>query len=129
MPVPEVSVLELRALLADESESVVLVDVRSEAEYAVSVIPGAITKEQFEANRDELCEKHVVAYCTVGGRSFVYARQLRRQGIHASNFGPSIIGWCEANGELVTLDGIATNRAHVYSSAFSVPEPYEAVTE
>jgi rhodanese-related sulfurtransferase len=126
--VPEVSVDELRSLRSGESGDLVLVDVRAADEYEVSVIPGAITKEQFEADEDRYRDRQVVAYCTVGGRSFMYARQLVKRGFNAANFKASILGWCEAELDLVTLDGTPTNRVHVYSPAFSVPDRYVAVT-
>ncbi len=126
--VPEVSVEELCSLRSAESGDLVLVDVRAADEYEVSVIPGAITKEQFEADEDRYRDRQVVAYCTVGGRSFMYARQLAKRGFKAANFKASILGWCEAELDLVTLDGESTNRVHVYSSAFSVPDRYVAVT-
>lgn len=124
--VSNVSVEELRSLLSQPN--VVLVDVREPMEREVSVIPGAVLKEQFEATCEQYRDKQVVAYCTVGGRSFLYARALCKKGFNAANFKPGIIGWCEADGDLVTLDGESTRRVHVYSSAFKVPERYEAVT-
>ena len=66
--VPEVSAQELIELLEAKQPPVVLVDVREPAEYSVSVIPGAITRDEFESRRDELRGARVVAYCTVGGR-------------------------------------------------------------
>ncbi len=125
--VPEVSAQELIELLEAKQPPVVLVDVREPAEYSVSVIPGAITRDEFESRRDELRGARVVAYCTVGGRSFMFSRALRKQGFDAWNFKPSIIGWCEAGQSLVTVDGQPTNRVHTFAAAFTVPEPYEAV--
>lgn len=128
-PVAEISVEKLVRLQNQQgTRDFVLVDVRDAAEYSVSVIPGAITKEQFEANRESHRDQLIVAYCTVGGRSYLYARKLQQQGFKVANFKPSIIGWCEANHPLVTLDDAPTNRVHVYSRAFTVPEHYEAVT-
>ncbi|MFM2003603.1 MAG: hypothetical protein RI963_3029 [Planctomycetota bacterium] len=48
---PEINVEQLSKLLADPEamKKTVVVDVRSDEETAVSVIPGAITKQQFEA--------------------------------------------------------------------------------
>ena len=119
--VPEVSAQELIELLEAKQPPVVLVDIREPAEYSVSVIPGAITRDEFESRRDELRGARVVAYCTVGGRSFMFSRALRKQGFDAWNFKPSIIGWCEAGQSLVTVDGQSTTRVHTYSSAFTVP--------
>ena len=125
--VAEIDVDELRLLLDDPAAHIVLVDVRETAETDVSVIPGALTKEQFEANIDQYRGAQVVAYCTVGGRSFLYARDLQNRGFRAANFKASIIGWCEAGGELTGPTGEPTRRVHTYSAAFSVPADYEAV--
>lgn len=54
---------------------IVLVDVRSQAEQAVSVIPGAITAQQYEVGTDRYAGKTVVPYCTVGGRSYLCPRR------------------------------------------------------
>lgn len=126
-PVPEASTAELCELLSDTSSSVVLVDVRSPAETNVSAIPGAITKSQFEEAAEAHRDSHIVAYCTVGGRSFLYARELLNRGFRASNYKASIIGWCEAGHELVAPDGYPTNRVHTFSAVFRVPDRYEAV--
>lgn len=128
----EVTVGELVGWLEQRSargKPLVLVDVRSDREREISMIPGAISKADFEQAGDVYRDAVVVSYCTVGGRSFAYTRQLSQQGFDAVNFKASIIGWCEAEQELMTPGGEPTNRVHVYSSAFSVPERYEAVTQ
>lgn len=125
--VAEVDIDELNRLLDDSAAHVVLVDVREAVETDVSVIPGALTKAQFESNIDQYRNAYVVAYCTVGGRSFMYARDLQNRGFRAANFKPSIIGWCEAGGQLTGPAGEPTCRVHTYSAAFSVPADYEAV--
>lgn len=112
----------------DEPEpDFVLVDVRSPAEVNVSVIPGAITKEQFEKNRDDYEDRTVIAYCTVGGRSQRYAEKLSEQGVKVKNFKPSILGWVQAELPLVTLEGEPTNKVHIYSDRYSVPKKYQKI--
>lgn len=65
-----------------------LVDVRSKPEQQVSMIPNAITLDQFEANlnanrndkKPSPSEAHVVVtYCTIGYRSGLEAQRLRDQ--------------------------------------------------
>jgi len=138
----EVSVSDITRLKAEQAKaekaakeqgarkplpSFVLVDVRSPKETAVSVIPGAIPKEQFEKNAKQFRDRTVITYCTVGYRSDKYARKLIQQGFTAKNFKGSILGWCRANQPLVTLQGEATNRVHTYSSSNKVPARYKAV--
>lgn len=55
----------------------ILVDVRKDAERAVSVIPGSLSQAEFEAlSQEELEGKTVIPYCTMGYRSGQYATQL-----------------------------------------------------
>ena len=133
--VADISTEELQTLQAgmegvDESSAVfVLVDVRSEAEYAVSMIPGAITRQQYESDESKYRDRLVIPYCTVGGRSYLYARQLVKSGVQTQNYKPGILGWCHAKLPLVTSSGKHTNRVHVYSSVFKVPIEYIATTQ
>jgi rhodanese-related sulfurtransferase len=107
----------------------VVVDVRSEAEVNVSVIPGAITKAQYEKNKNKYDGRTVIPYCTVGGRSGIYAKQLAASGVRVKNYEGSILKWVDAELPLVTLDGVSTNRVHTYSNRYKIPAKYEQVTE
>jgi rhodanese-related sulfurtransferase len=107
----------------------VLVDVRSDAEVKVSVIPGAITKTQYEKNRKAYEGKLVIPYCTIGGRSGSYAKQLKQAGVNVKNYKGSILEWVKADLPVVTLEGQPTNRVHIYSDRYKIPAKYEAVTQ
>ncbi|QDT12688.1 rhodanese-like domain-containing protein [Stieleria marina] len=107
----------------------VVVDVRSAAEIKVSVIPGAITKSQFEKERQRYKGRTVIPYCTVGGRSGAYAKQLSKNGVKVKNYEGSILDWVAAELQLVTLSGQPTNRVHTYSDRYQVPAKYQRVTE
>lgn len=106
----------------------VVVDVRSEEEVNVSVIPGAITKAQFEKYREQYADRLVIPYCTVGGRSGAYAKQLAEDGVKVKNYKGSILKWVDAGLPLVTLKGKPTNRVHTYSDRYRIPDKYEQVT-
>ncbi len=128
--VPEVKVDQLRQLKLDEvreDSPYVLIDVRSSEESSVSVIPGAITKFEYEKNRDRYKDRKVITYCTSGYRSEQYAKELIGRGIEAKNFKGSILEWCRAGLPLVTPAGEPTNRVHTYSSRNRVPAKYQAV--
>ncbi|WP_182865289.1 rhodanese-like domain-containing protein [Rhodopirellula sp. JC639] len=107
----------------------VVVDVRSDAEVNVSIIPGAITKKQFETDRGQYQGRTVIPYCTVGGRSGAYAKQLAAKGVKVKNYKGSILKWVDAELPLVTLDGKPTNRVHTYSDRYKIPSKYEQVTK
>lgn len=115
-----------KGLKVPESDFV-LVDVRSEKEIAVSIIPGAITKAQFEKNLEDYREKTVIPYCLVGGRSTAYAKKMVAKGFQVKNYKPSILGWVKAKLPLQTIDGKATNRVHTASDRYTVPDKYERV--
>lgn len=113
--------------LLREREDVVLVDIRSAEERAISVIPGAVPLDDFERDRERYGEAAVVTYCTIGLRSGLYAQQLLKQGRKVFNLEGSILAWVHEGGTLQGPDG-ATRRVHVYDRRWNlVPRGYEAV--
>lgn len=124
-----VSAAQIRELQSNDciSDRYVVVDVRSQAETDVSIIPGAITKTEFEQNPDQHTGKAVIAYCTIGFRSGMYVWRLKRKGWNAWNYRGSMLDWCREGLPLETLDGLATKQVHTYSRWFSVPSEYSAV--
>ena len=108
----------------------VLVDVRSDREVNVSVIPGAITKAQYEGHPEKFRDKTVIVYCTVGGRSGMYAAKLVTEDPERDvlNYRGSIMAWIRAGLPLQTLQGEPTQRVHTYSKHYSVPDGYVQVT-
>ncbi|MDG2219886.1 MAG: rhodanese-like domain-containing protein [Rubripirellula sp.] len=107
----------------------VLVDVRGDAETEVSIIPGAITKSQYEKHRSKYQGRTVIAYCTFGGRSGKYATQLAKAGVQVKNYEASILGWVKNDLPVVTPQGKPTNRVHTYSDQYDVPSGYQQVTD
>ncbi len=125
------SIEQLRQLQADSSElesaGFVIVDVRSRAEQNVSMIPGAFTRGAFEQEIDKHRQQTAVAYCTAGGRSYLYARKLAQSGIRAFNLSDGIVGWCQAGLPLCTSDGASTRRVHLNDAPFEIPHDYQVV--
>lgn len=126
--VETISTDKLHSLMASEDLSLVLLDARSPSEQVVSRIPGAITQEEYEANSGSLANKQVIVYCTVGGRSYLYARKLAAHGIDAKNYRDGILGWCRAGLPLETQDGQPTTAIHTYWRIFHVPDQYDVQT-
>ena len=126
--IPTISAEQIRTLQNSEAwtDRSVIVDVRDKAETDVSVIPGAITKSEFEKNSRQHQGKVVIAYCTVGYRSGIYGKKLASKGWQAYNYKGSILDWCENQLPLVSFDGKETNRVHTYSSKYKVANGYEA---
>ncbi|MGB5712147.1 MAG: rhodanese-like domain-containing protein, partial [Waterburya sp.] len=77
--VEEITVSELQQL-QQQGQELILVDVRSPEERAVSFIPGAITTKEFEQDLQKYQDSTIVAYCTIGYRSGKYAQKMQQQG-------------------------------------------------
>ena len=125
--VATISATALRSALA--SEDIVLVDVRTGRERAVSTLPGAIGAGDFEDRLAELAAegKTVVAYCTIGARSSDYARKMGKRGVEVLNLEGSILAWTHAGGDLVSGTG-PTRRVHVYGRRWNLAaNGYETV--
>lgn len=119
---------DLHSAMNSDRSPPVLVDVRSEAERAVSRIPGAITPQEYEKEAASLAGRHVVAYCTVGGRSYLYARKLVAEGVNATNYRDGILGWCREGLPLESPDKQPTKAVHPYWRIFHVPDQYKVKT-
>lgn len=113
--VPHVSTAELAALL-EAGEPVLLLDVRSPAEFEVARLAGAVRVAD-EAAALELAAGHagpVVAYCSVGVRSGALAHALRARGVeNVSNLRGSLFAWANEGRPLVD-DAGATEVVHPY---------------
>ena len=125
---PIATAAQIHELITDERNKnrFVIVDVRSKAETDVSMIPGALTRSEFENTAHEHQGKLVIAYCTIGVRSGYYASDLIQMGWKARNYRGSILDWCNNNSPL-TCDGVETNLVHTYSPRYAVNENYVAV--
>jgi len=126
--VPVVTASDIRALQSDANgrDDFVIVDVRSEDETSVSMIPGALTISEFERTSHLHQGKAIFVYCTIGVRSGNYAASLIENGWQAWNYKGSILDWCQHNLPLVA-NGRETNRVHTYSWRFSAPQNYTQV--
>ena len=124
-----VTAAQIRELQSDDriADRFVIVDARSKVESDVSIIPGAITKTHFEQTAAQHEGKIIIAYCTIGFRSGLLVRSLKRKGFNAWNYRGSILDWCKNGLPLTTHDGEATQRVHTYSRWLSVPQEYIAV--
>ena len=101
--------------------------VLTDRERSVSTLPGAISAYEFESRLGELAGRTVVAYCTVGVRSSNYVREMSRRGVEVLNLEGSVLAWTHIGGELV-LDGVATDRVHVYGRRWNLAaDGYRAI--
>ena len=91
----------------DAGERIIVVDVRSDEEVAVGVIPGAlhIPLQELADRWGELSDAdEVVCYCAAGMRSLRAARLLRDNGlINATSLEGGLAAWSSAGGALAPL--------------------------
>lgn len=113
---PGVSQLGLEAYEREHTDAL-LVDARTEEEYAVSHIPGAVhatTPAAVAAALRIAPAPEVVLYCSVGVRSSALADRLRRSlGVPVFNLAGSIFAWANSGRPLVR-DGQAVHEVHPY---------------
>ena len=123
---PEVPDLSVENLLdRQKKEKIVVVDVRSPEEYGVSTVPGAITAEKFETNRKQYKDHKIVAYCTIGYRSGLYAKKLREKNVEAFNLAGGVLAWAHAGKTFACQTG-ETRKVHVYGKNWNLlPEAYQ----
>ncbi|MDF1516230.1 MAG: rhodanese-like domain-containing protein, partial [Anaerolineae bacterium] len=95
----------------------VIVDVRSEVEREVSIIPGAIAFAEFQAYADAYLGQPVLVYCTVGCRSATHTHNLREQGVEAYNLWGGVVDWAEYGGKFTTLTGQRTKKCTLTAGA------------
>lgn len=111
------------------NQTLVLVDVRAPRETKISMLPGAITKKEFEENQLKYKDHVVIAYCTIGYRSSEYVQKLKKKNIDAHNLKESLLGWAH-RGLSFTSAGVETKKAHVYEEAWNfLPAGYIGVTD
>ncbi|MCC0178007.1 rhodanese-like domain-containing protein [Waterburya agarophytonicola K14] len=112
-----------------QGKNIILVDVRTPKERAVSMIPGAIALAEFEENLEQYNDDKaiIVAYCTIGYRSGKYTSKLRQKGINIFNLEGSLLAWSHIQGKLVDRNGF-TNKVHVFGHQWQLTaDNYQAV--
>ena len=123
--IKELSVESL--LILQLKTPIVLVDVRTEQERNVSIIPGAISESEFHQKKDSFKGMLIVAYCTIGYRSGHFAKKIMQEGFLSYNLIGGVLAWAEAKQSFESKQG-NTNLVHVYSKEWNLlPQEYQAV--
>lgn len=123
--VPEITAEEL--LKRIEQDDLVIVDVRQPEEQEISMLPHAITSQQYEQNPSAYQGKTIVTYCTIGHRSGLYAQKLHAAGCDVLNLKGAVLSWTHAGGQFIDANG-PTKRVHVNNpKANLVAEGYEPI--
>ena len=107
---------------------ITFVDTRKPAEMTVSVLPGAITQDEFTKHPERFFGKTVVAYCTISYRSGIFARDQAPRGIEILNLKGGILAWILEGGQVNDAQGNPTRRVHVYGDKWDfAPSGWESV--
>jgi len=108
-------------LAAPSSQRPLLLDARTEAEFAVSHLEGA---RRIDPEHPDLAalgpptNRRVVVYCSVGWRSAYIADVLQRAGYRrVFNLEGGIFGWANADRPVVDAHG-PTHRVHPYDAVW-----------
>jgi len=125
---PGVADIDAKAAIGLLSDpDVVFVDVRKPEEQAVSMIPGAITGDQFLDHLDQYRGGRTIVYCTISYRSGKLADKLHQEGISITNLEGGLLGWVHAGGPLVR-EGQPVRKLHVYGRKWDLaPNTIETV--
>ncbi len=119
----------LAAMALTGSEKVVFVDVRSQEEMRVSMLPGAVSQKEYLTNQGRFDNHTVVVYCTIGYRSGIFAK--KRAGTMDNNnriynLRGGLLAWVLEGGKVVDEKG-ESRRIHVYGRKWNYPpEGFEA---
>lgn len=104
MFVKEIDVQDLKARI-DAGENIALIDIRSDAELAQGVLPGAehLAMHLIPLRMADLPkDRDVVLYCRSGARSYHACNFLEQQGIsNVLNLRGGIIAWARQGYEIV----------------------------
>lgn len=115
------------AMRVMKTANVIFVDVREPAEINVSMLPDAITREEFLKNPSRYKDVKIVAYCTISYRSGMFVKEMERKGIKISNLAGGLLAWVLEGGKVFDTHG-ETKRIHVYNKKWNyLPKGYEMV--
>jgi rhodanese-related sulfurtransferase len=124
--VTDITPRETMQLLA-QKKKVVLVDVRSPEEQQISMLPGAVTREEFLRNLDQYRNHVIIGYCTISYRSGKLAQDLSTQGITMHNLQGGLLAWLHEGGRVYS-QGVETDKVHVYGKKWDLaPARYQTV--
>lgn len=110
-----------------QKKRVVLVDVRTPEEQRVSMLPGAISRDEFLRHLDSYRDQVIIGYCTISYRSGKLAQELRREGITMLNLQGGLLAWLHEGGQVYS-QGMETLKVHVYGTKWDLaPARYQTV--
>jgi sodium/bile acid cotransporter 7 len=116
--VPEIGAEKAVRLAAQVPPGAVFADVRTDAERAVSMLPGAVPAADVLGHPELFRGRPVVGYCTIGYRSAAFTAEAVRLGLDGRNLAGGILAWTFAGGPVRDAAG-ETRRVHVYGAKWN----------
>jgi len=111
-----------------QQNQVTFVDTRKPAEMAVSMLPGAVTEQDFLSRSEDYRDRSVVSYCTISYRSGKFAAKMAEKGITVINLRGGILAWTLEGGKVYDQGAREVKRIHVYGDTWDyAPDGYETV--
>ncbi len=118
---------DLMTILERKSDDNILVDSRNIREQKISMLPGAMTRNQFETIKKNFIEKNIYIYSTIGGDSSEYVNKLMNQGFKAFNLDGGTLAWAQ-EGFFFDNQGEQTKKVGIENEAWNIlPKEYEGV--
>lgn len=110
-----------------DNKNTVFVDVRRANEQEISMIPRAITQQEFLDNLESYRDKNIIAYCTISYRSGKFAKAMAKKGVSITNLEAGLLSWVHEDGPL-HHNNREVKKLHVYGKKWNlVPTKIEAV--
>lgn len=126
---PETSDISVKQFvqMRKKKERYVLIDLRSDKERDVSIIPGTVTPKDFEENASRYADHTAVAFCTAGYRSGLYKKELQERNLPALNLVGGVIAWA-LDGQKFQDQVGESRRVHVFNKIWNLlPDKYDAI--
>lgn len=103
MPIPEMTVQDLKQLLDSGADDFILVDVRNPNEYEIAKIPGSVLVSLSDIEqgagvtkvKELMNSRRLIAYCKMGGRSAKALDILKENDIEGTNLKGGITAWSQ----------------------------------
>lgn len=114
-------------------ENCILIDCRNSKERSYSMLPNAITKEEFQQRKYEILAKDIpiIPYCAIGGRSGKYAKEMKEiyEECDIFNYKGSFIDWCHNGGSVVNKLGEPTKEVWIGNLEDYYPVDHDYIYE
>lgn len=108
-------------------KKLVFVDTRKAEEMKISMLPDAVSQDEFLSNPGKYKDYIIVTYCTISYRSGKLAEKLSNKGLNIYNLTGGILAWIHEGGRVFDKNG-ETQKVHVYGKKWNlVPEKFESV--